>query len=689
MKRNFKRAIAAAVIAVSILTSFQATVFTSNAVSEYTPYNDVLVVRNPILYKPSSDILGNYVFTVNLAQKDGKTYFYDMNRNIIFGSSMSDIESTDSTNYYHEKNALLYNVSKAWDFYNDLGWDFYGRKEPICIALSTGIRTGGVDTASASNYKLLFGIGDGTYTQNWGTDIDVVTHEYTHLVTQLKLGWDSTVKGETACLMEAYSDIMGELNDETREWKIGTNHYIENINTNNKKYSLRDIKSPNSTITPNSSGGYCTNNFYTDYTNLREDLPTLMNSTSGDRSYSILGSTVISRVAYLMEYYGIPAEDLKVIWYRSMDKLKDMTDDTKEAKFSDCRKAVLASTDVFTGTKRTNYDNIIKNAFDMVNVYIMGDVNDDGEIDSRDIADYKSYINGNTTILNTTRKQKSADLNYDGLCNSADLALLEEKLYTRLDQKKAVNPYYAADFVSMESRKFPSSKYWNNQYDYMNDTNATTVTPCNHDNDIHIAPYCKYMTINNTFYDGYNNTFDMSAEEPYYQCAGFAKKLQYDYFNTTKYLQLSNLTQYEPRVGDHLRVSYRMVGHSVFVTSVNGNTFTYADCNSNGKCNINWAKNGKVNSDGSITLDGSTYLFSWVERPIMVGDVNGDSYVNSDDLTALRNIILRIDNATNISTKYRTLAADIDRNGKIDATDLASLTQYLNGSSSLKLYYVK
>jgi len=77
MKRNLKRAVAATAIAVSTLTSLQATVFTANAVTEYTPYNDVLVVRNPILYKPSSNILGNYAFSVNLAQKDGKTYFYD------------------------------------------------------------------------------------------------------------------------------------------------------------------------------------------------------------------------------------------------------------------------------------------------------------------------------------------------------------------------------------------------------------------------------------------------------------------------------------------------------------------------------------------------------------------------------------------------------------------------------------
>jgi len=690
MKRKLKRAIAAAVIAVSTLTSLQATVFTSNASSGYTPYNDVLVVRNPILYKPSSDILGNYVFSVNLAQKDGETYFYDMNRNILIGSSMSNIVSTDSS-YYHDNMALLYNVGKAWDFYNDLGWDFYGSNEQICITLAS--RFPEYNNAKASNYGLIFGIGGGK-TQNWGTDIDVVTHEFTHLVTQLKLGWDSTVDDETNCLMEAYSDIMGELNDGTREWKIGTNQFVENINNNNKVYSIRDIAQPNETITPDvwnddPDANLTNNNFYTDYTSLRQALPTLINN-SGDRTYSALGSTVISKAAYLMETNGIPAEDLKVIWYRSMDKLKDMTDDTKKATFSDCRKAVLASTDVFTGTKRTNYNNIIKNAFDEVKVYIMGDVNDDGEIDSKDIADYKSYINGNTSILNTTRKQKSADLNYDGLCNAADLVLLEEKLYTSLDQKIAVNPANASYFTGLKAMKYPSSTFWNNYYDYLNDTNVPSETECNHDNDIHSGPYCKYITINNTFLDGYNNTFDMSAEEPYYQCAGFAKKLQYEYFNTTKYLQLSNLTQYEPRVGDHLRVSYRgIANHSVFVTSVNGNTFTYADCNSSGNCNIGWYKNGIVNGDSTITLDGSTYSFSWVERPIMVGDVNGDSYVNSDDLTAIRNIILGYDVATNISTKYRTLAADINRNGYIDTTDWAILNQYLMGSSSVNLYYVR
>lgn len=77
--------------------------------------------------------------------------------------------------------------------------------------------------------------------------------------------------------------------------------------------------------------------------------------------------------------------------------------------------------------------------------------------------------------------------------------------------------------------------------------------------------------------------------------------------------------------------------------------------------------------------DGLTWSCSWVERPMMVGDVNGDSLINYNDYTEMSNVI----SGQHVSSLCR-LVSDIDFNGRIDANDKALLEEALNEQNPVK-----
>lgn len=120
--------------------------------------------------------------------------------------------------------------------------------------------------------------------------------------------------------------------------------------------------------------------------------------------------------------------------------------------------------------------------------------------------------------------------------------------------------------------KFPSGKYWNHGTG-PNDPDGYTSTPCSHH-----TGNCKLD--GSCGCNSFNNGDSI-------QCMGFAYKLGYDYYGSSpRYWSVnrdvSALNSLKP--GDIIRYG----NHSIFVTSVNGETITYADCNSDGKCKIRW-----------------------------------------------------------------------------------------------------
>jgi len=154
--------------------------------------------------------------------------------------------------------------------------------------------------------------------------------------------------------------------------------------------------------------------------------------------------------------------------------------------------------------------------------------------------------------------------------------------------------------INQLKQRFPQGKYWNHMGGATNSSNTVTSIPCTH----HKKGYCSQ--------NGYNgwcgcNSFDNVA----IQCMGFAYKLGYEVFGTnpTKWTKSYNVN--DIKAGDIIR--YKNDGHSIFVTGVSGNTITYADCNSDGHCVINWDKTiSKSNLTG----------FNYVLHASNYGDVN-------------------------------------------------------------------
>lgn len=159
----------------------------------------------------------------------------------------------------------------------------------------------------------------------WTAYLDLVAHEYTHAITGSKVfgtGYsEDSEYYEKNALMEAYSDIFGELVEKeytgSTDWK---NYNLRNISEPKiKKYTKRYITEDKQGTDDNDYGGAHQN------------------------------STIISHVAYLMskdncnsKYNNdilLDYDQLGQLWYGSLEHLKK----TKFKDFADCRYAVEES----------------------------------------------------------------------------------------------------------------------------------------------------------------------------------------------------------------------------------------------------------------------------------------------------------------------------------------------------------
>ncbi len=324
------------------------------------------------------------------------------------------------------------------------------------------------------------------------------------------------------------------------------------------------------------------------------------------------GSTIISHAAYVMAQ-TVPKNDLAKIWLKSMDKYEIA--DTANASFADCRKAVEAAAVEFLFDKYDDYTAsryflIISNAFDDANIQ---------------------------SSLTQSAAESSSTMN---------------------------------SFVNTEKSKLPHGRYWTTG----NPDTTNSYSPGGFD-------LSTAMTGGPLVLNSFRQSY-WQYVEAYYQCAGFAKKLQCDYFGTYTALQNTNESAYQLKPGDHLRIYYDMpfgapvdrTSHSIFIISVNGNSFTYADCNANGDCKILWNQNGSyTKSNGVYTFklagDNTNYKFEFVERPIKIGDVNADGVLNWSDYSEMSPIINGTAQYKQYDCYYRRLAADANRDGIVDYTD--------------------
>lgn len=244
-------------------------------------------------------------------------------------------------------------------------------------------------------------------------------------------------------------------------------------------------------------------------------------------------------------------------------------------------------------------------------------------------------------------------------------------------QIEAFTTAYQTYWVNTEQQKFPGGAFWNSQ----NNPDGYTYTLCQY----HPGTSCGKVYWGQNFLSGSQFYLRSATGDQYmHQCAGFARKLAQDFYgipsaNGGVWLKI-NLSEgnVSLRVGDQLRINDQ---HTIFITHISGNTVTFADCNGIGPCVIRWNGTATVNPGTcELTMDGSTYTMSYVFRPGMAGDVNGDSYVTSLDRDAILYMSYNHYPYTNneVNRDYAYEAADLNNDGRITMDDWNIANAQLN-----------
>lgn len=125
-------------------------------------------------------------------------------------------------------------------------------------------------------------------------------------------------------------------------------------------------------------------------------------------------------------------------------------------------------------------------------------------------------------------------------------------------------------------KKFPDGKYWDHLCTDVSITKSekynesVTEKACSHNEQV--------------------GSYDCNHFDGGGQCAGFARKLFYEYFGVYASKQPQSKNINDLKAGDIVR--YHPAGyahdHSIWITSVSGDKVTYADCNVTGPCKIRW-----------------------------------------------------------------------------------------------------
>lgn len=317
--------------------------------------------------------------------------------------ALSDLNNSEKA--FHV--GALYQMERVYDYFNDAFMWSGPDNQGSSIFFNPYARSGGNSAPSYSikalNY-LHLGYADTPYRE-------IVAHEYTHLVSGYKVNWsNSSQTGETACLNEGYSDVLGEYAGTNRDWKMATTH--------------RDgTKYPNSIVY-----GYSSVNGTYYY---RYQSSSIMNNLDGHK-----GATILLRAAYLMEKYGVPYQIERDIWYTSLGRLATLASGTNHAKFSHFRTAMeYATTQVlnqyahmYSSTQRAKFEAYVKTALNAINVKKssrkVGDINLNGVVNSTDVTLLQNHLT-NSAPLTTADKLAAADVNYDGKITAADLTILK------------------------------------------------------------------------------------------------------------------------------------------------------------------------------------------------------------------------------------------------------------------------
>ena len=192
--------------------------------------------------------------------------------------------------------------------------------------------------------------------------------------------------------------------------------------------------------------------------------------------------------------------------------------------------------------------------------------------------------------------------------------------------------------------KFPDGKYWNG-----GDPDGWTETPCTH-----------HGSCGKYGWNGWCGCNSFNGQS--IQCMGFAEKLGFDATGYSPRVNENGWRTYEGseyaykinsvKAGDIIRRS----GHSMYVTAVDGDTVTIADCNAlNKSCNIRWG----VVKTKSYMKDGFEYIRVAPEELAVGYRGKCTDYISSGTLSLSNNTVLMTHPCTSEVYEAATAVAEL------------------------------
>lgn len=225
-------------------------------------------------------------------------------------------------------------VKQTWDFYHKL----FGRNS---------IDNSGMELINSIHYsrnysnamwdgkQMIFGDGNGKYTDSFTSDIDIIAHELTHGVIQFEANLE--YEFQSGALNESFSDVFGimikqkalNLDVKKSNWLIGENVF------KGKQYAVRSLKTPGSAFRNHPVFGDDPQPATMD------KFEVLPNTKAGDYGGVHINSGIPNFAFYVTAYNigGNSWEKAGRIWYESLTKLLKADSDFKHAKRSTIQKA--------------------------------------------------------------------------------------------------------------------------------------------------------------------------------------------------------------------------------------------------------------------------------------------------------------------------------------------------------------
>ncbi|HAG12902.1 MAG TPA: hypothetical protein DCG49_03445 [Ruminococcus sp.] len=243
--------------------------------------------------------------------------------------------------------------------------------------------------------------------------------------------------------------------------------------------------------------------------------------------------------------------------------------------------------------------------------------------------------------------------------------------------------YRMSDFLhSVGGHQFPAGRYWNSG----NPDTCTTTYNTGKTTKVTVGQVCSA---------GFSTNLmgGPAAGAQIQRSAAFARKLASIYFGTDIYMRQGTYKNFTARLGDQITY-YTGNGtqtHTVFVTGTNNNgDLTLAECEDNVGCKISYSGTCFFHN-GAFIRNGKSYGLKYVERPVKIGDVDGNGFVDGNDCTRMIQVQNGTFNFSGINYNMMRAAADVDRDWQFyDQDDFNYVATHATAGGCLSGYgYVK